>query len=172
MKRWPSPTVPTCCSRVNPQGGFGRGAGCRPDGAQGLSGTAFRTAAQSDARQTPQGTTRERSRRESVRGEIDRTRLLSGNARRIGLAESARLLPTTVRTRTGIRNRFPPAASAPPGKPGKSETKSGKDCGLATDSGSASRKNKQTTIFEHRFASYSSRESFRIRKMESETTTF
>ena len=45
--------------------------------------------------------------------------------------------------RTGIRNRFPPAASAPPGKPGKSETKSGKDCGLATDSGSASRK-KQT----------------------------
>ena len=72
----------------------------------------------------------------------------------------------------GIRNRFPPAASAPPGKPGKSETKSGKDCGLATDSGSASRKNKQTTIFEHRFASYSSRESFRIRKMESETTTF
>ena len=33
-------------------------------------------------------------------------------------------------------------------------------------------KNKQTTIFEHRFASYSSRESFRIRKMESETTTF
>lgn len=51
--------------------------------------------------------------------------------------------PTTVRTRTGIRNRFPPAASAPPGKPGKSETKSGKDCGLATDSGSASRK-KQT----------------------------
>lgn len=72
--------------------------GCRPDGAQGLSGTAFRTAAQSDARQTPQGTTRERSRRESVRGEIDRTRLLSGNARRIGLAESARLLPTTVRT--------------------------------------------------------------------------
>ena len=124
-------------------GGFGRGAGCRPDGPQGLSGTALRTAAQSDARQTPQGTTRERSRRESVRGEIDRTRLLSGNARRIGLAESARLLPTTVRTRTGIRNRFPPAASAPPGKPGKSETKSGKDCGLATDSGSASRK-KQT----------------------------
>ena len=107
------------------------------------SGTALRTAAQSDARQTPQGTTRERSRRESVRGEIDRARLLSGNARRIGLAESARLLPTTVRTRTGIRNRFPPAASAPPGKPGKSETKSGKDCGLATDSGSASRK-KQT----------------------------
>lgn len=41
---------------------------------------------------------------------------------------------------TGIRNRFPPAANAPSGKTGNSETKSGKDCGLTTDSGSVSRK--------------------------------
>ena len=75
--------------------------------------------------------------------------------------------------RTGIRNRFPPAANAPSGKTGNSETKFGKDCGLTTDSGSVSRKkNEQTTIFEHRFASYSSRESFRLQEMESETTTF
>ena len=68
MKRWPSPTVPTCCSRVKSSRRVRRGAGCRPDGPQGLSGTALRTAAQSDARQTPQGTARERSRREAVRG--------------------------------------------------------------------------------------------------------
>ncbi len=46
--------------------------------------------------------------------------------------------------RTGIRNRFPPAANAPSGKTGNSETKFGKDCGLTTDSGSVSRKKKRT----------------------------
>ena len=158
--------------------GFGRGAGCRPDGPQGLSGTALRTAAQSDARQTPQGTARERSRREAVRGEavrgeIDRARLLPGNVRRIGLAES----DSGLRRCDPAPHRNPEPFSACGKRPFRQnrELRNEVRKGLRTHNRFRERipkKNEQTTIFEHRFASYSSRESFRLREMESETTTF
>ena len=125
-----------------------------------------------------QGTARERSRREAVRGEavrgeIDRARLLPGNVRRIGLAES----DSGLRRCDPAPHRNPEPFSACGKRPFRQnrELRNEVRKGLRTHNRFRERipkKNEQTTIFEHRFASYSSRESFRLREMESETTTF
>ena len=173
MKRWPSPTVPTCCSRVKSS------RRVRP-----RSWLPTRWCARSiwDSISNCGAVRRStNSARDSPRTQPKRIRPRRNRPYPPSVGQCPADRPRGIRPTPAYDGTNPDRNPEPFSACGKRPFRQNRELrnevrkGLRTHNRFRERipkKNEQTTIFEHRFASYSSRESFRLREMESETTTF
>ncbi len=178
MKRWPSPTVPTCCSRVkSSRRGSAEELAADPMVRKVYLGQHFelrRSPTLDKLRKGQPANAAEEKPSEEKPSERNRPCPPSAGQCPADRPRGIRLRLTTVRPRatpesgTVFRLRQTPL----PAKPGTPKRSPERIADSQPIPGAYPKKNEQTTIFEHRFASYSSRESFRLREMESETTTF